>query len=806
MRDVSSRRARARTMPRRDRAPRSMRAVRVVARVLFLVVVLARASAASTTRPRSEPVGSFGETYVPDATFADAIDDDRVVAMAAANEFIVPGSVWARALDEATTTRRKAREREKVLAEAERASAETREMEEEVEREVEAEMAAKNSSRDDDVKVEAHSERFMNWLAKRPERAKRYCGDEAPPCAESARREKIFNENVARVDRHNAQAGKNGMRMSVGNFADLTPEEFEHRHATAYERRVKAKVELGVAALGEASAHKGSRDHGTRTDTKPVVEERPVRDDERSERPRTYSSKRAKHTHGDALVQPEEPPIAHGELNQHFAAFVDRYGKQKQYCPDVPYPCDEVFKRQKVFLKNLRDIELTNAKGGMKKRVTRFADLESDEFAHEHATYANVTVGSKKQRRNMAKLGDLSQADMRALHAQRPHALRGKVSFHKIKPRTDVNETSTLGKWEYRSAGFNESFDWRKKIDLGPIYSQGMCSGCWAFSTAQVVADSKTIASGARVAVSPHHLLSCDNLDSACNTGNMATAYSWINVQPKGMLLAADFPEGSSCEVANEPSTRGVKIDGYCEIPPLQGVPTVLNIMRALKQQTVAVGLNIKPLQLYGGGIVRTHDCPPASSDPLLAINHAAVLVGWGYDDESKQPYWIMKNSYDSDWGEEGYAKLSMELGVDGYGTCGLYTEQNYPLTDGRACVEGSMKKWSVKRGNDVYLEPDDVLVLPNGRGLITPFKFEIFGYDLTDALQFAAMFCFSLCFILLLIELYFCLFPELDDGDQSEEAVADGGKSPSVGSSLLRDVEKGGSAGYGADADAEKK
>ena len=175
-----------------------------------------------------------------------------------------------------------------------------------------------------------------------------------------------------------------------------------------------------------------------------------MRDDERSERPRTYSSKRAKHTHGDALVQPEEPPIAHGELNQHFAAFVDRYGKQKQYCPDVPYPCDEVFKRQKVFLKNLRDIELTNAKGGMKKRVTRFADLESDEFAHEHATYANVTVGSKKQRRNMAKLGDLSQADMRSLHAQRPHALRGKVSFHKIKPRTDVNETSTLGKWEYR--------------------------------------------------------------------------------------------------------------------------------------------------------------------------------------------------------------------------------------------------------------------------------------------------------------------------------------------------------------------
>ena len=176
--------------------------------------------------------------------------------------------------------------------------------------------------------------------------------------------------------------------------------------------------------------------------------------------------------------------------------------------------------------------------------------------------------------------------------------------------------------------------DWRKKIDVGPIYSQGMCSGCWAFTTAQVVGDSKAIATGSRMAVSPYHLLSCDNLDSACNTGNMATAYAWINVQPKGVLVATDFPEGSSCEVVKSEQSRGVKIDGYCEIPPLEGQSTLINLMRALQQQTVAVGVNIKPLQLYGGGIVRLHDCPPADSDPLLAINHAAVLVGWGYDQQ----------------------------------------------------------------------------------------------------------------------------------------------------------------------------
>jgi hypothetical protein len=213
--------------------------------------------------------------------------------------------------------------------------------------------------------------------------------------------------------------------------------------------------------------------------------------------------------------------------------------------------------------------------------------------------------------------------------------------------------------------------------------------------------------------------------------------------------------------------------------------------MRAVKQQSVAVGVNIKPLQLYGGGIVRMHDCPPADINPLLAINHAAVLVGWGYDKDSNQPYWILKNSYDADWGEDGYAKLSMELGENGYGTCGLYTEQNYPLTDGRSCAEGSSEKWSVKRGNDIYLEPDDVLILPNGKGLVTPFKFEIFGFNLTSTLQLAAMVCFSLCFVLVLIEAYFCMFPELDSDNETEED-----RGGSVGAKLLQNAEEG---SYGA-------
>ena len=74
---------------------------------------------------------------------------------------------------------------------------------------------------------------------------------------------------------------------------------------------------------------------------------------------------------------------------------------------------------------------------------------------------------------------------------------------------------------------------------------------------------------------------------------------------------------------------------------------------------------------------------------------------------------------------------------------------------------------------------------------MITPFKFEIFGFNLTSTLQLAAMVCFSLCFVLVLIEAYFCMFPELDSDNETEEDP--GG---SVGAKLLQNAEEG---SYGA-------
>lgn len=48
-------------------------------------------------------------------------------------------------------------------------------------------------------------------------------------------------------------------------------------------------------------------------------------------------------------------------------------------------------------------------------------------------------------------------------------------------------------------------------------------------------------------------------------------------------------------------------------------------------------------------------------------IDHAISAVGWGV--EGKQNYYIVRNSWGSSWGEDGYVRIQLS---DGEGVCGI--------------------------------------------------------------------------------------------------------------------------------------
>jgi len=78
----------------------------------------------------------------------------------------------------------------------------------------------------------------------------------------------------------------------------------------------------------------------------------------------------------------------------------------------------------------------------------------------------------------------------------------------------------------------------------------------------------------------------------------------------------------------------------------------------------VSIACDAAAWQDYVGGVLTSTSCSSAALD----LDHAIQLVGFNADDAELPPYWIVRNSWSSDWGEDGYIYLAM----DGANTCGL--------------------------------------------------------------------------------------------------------------------------------------
>ena len=58
------------------------------------------------------------------------------------------------------------------------------------------------------------------------------------------------------------------------------------------------------------------------------------------------------------------------------------------------------------------------------------------------------------------------------------------------------------------------------------------------------------------------------------------------------------------------------------------------------------------------GGILTTDFNASATTDEVV-MDHAVVLMGYGYDEARDMDYWLVRNSWGADWGENGYIRIA---------------------------------------------------------------------------------------------------------------------------------------------------
>ena len=142
----------------------------------------------------------------------------------------------------------------------------------------------------------------------------------------------------------------------------------------------------------------------------------------------------------------------------------------------------------------------------------------------------------------------------------------------------------------------------------------------------------------------------------------MATNYEYIRVN--GLSPFKIYPySGSSNQKCHSPNQGLNKVKGIVVVDSTEEA-----MMRAVRQQPLAVGIDSNNLRYYTGGIF--HNCQDNT------MEHAVLIVGYGVD-KSGAKYWKVQNSWGKNWGEGGFFRVKR----DEY-SCGMTLFPTYPVIE----------------------------------------------------------------------------------------------------------------------------
>lgn len=214
--------------------------------------------------------------------------------------------------------------------------------------------------------------------------------------------------------------------------------------------------------------------------------------------------------------------------------------------------------------------------------------------------------------------------------------------------------------------------DWTTSGCVARVKDQGHCGSCWAFAAVASLESAYCLKGNNLTTFSEQQVTSCDTSSSGCQGGFPGDALEFIK-SLGGICRENDFPytSGDSGETGTCPNQlcQVVKVE-------IKGVGKVdesdQGLLEAVSRQPVAVGVAAgnDTWKQYKSGVV-SH-C--ASSE----LDHAVLVVGYGGSD-GRAPYYTVKNSWGTTWGESGFIRL--KRGGAGAGTCGIIGPKSvYPV------------------------------------------------------------------------------------------------------------------------------
>jgi len=251
---------------------------------------------------------------------------------------------------------------------------------------------------------------------------------------------------------------------------------------------------------------------------------------------------------------------------------------------------------------------------------------------------------------------------------------------------------------------FDSRQNWPSCPSIQEVRDQSDCGSCWAFGAVEAATDRICIGTNAtkQAHLSAEDLTGCCSACGyGCDGGDPGSAWNFLSTT--GIVTGGNYGDNTWCSMYSLPwCDHHLQKPGKYQPCPSQEYPTPAcpSACDANSTYPTAYGADkhvfasaysvpADPVQIqqeimtngpvevaftvyadfetYTGGIYHH-----VTGDELGG--HAVKMLGWGV--ENGTPYWIVANSWNSDWGEGGFFRIlrgSDECGIEDYAVAGMY-------------------------------------------------------------------------------------------------------------------------------------
>jgi len=298
--------------------------------------------------------------------------------------------------------------------------------------------------------------------------------------------------------------------------------------------------------------------------------------------------------------------FAQDTITQQFVAFQHKYNK-------VYTSKDEYNRRLAIFTANLKHINHMNAKSAGKTTfaVNKFSDMTKAEF---------------KDAILMSKMPTAIPVENGPYH----------------------NETLKVS--------IPSSFNWVNTPGVvTPIYNQGQCGSCWASSATENIESQWALGGHALTSLSMQQIVSCDTTDYGCSGGWPYHAYAYV-AGAGGQDSYASYPytaENTPCDFSKSAIIATLNpSNSWTYVTQTQDEGEMATYLVAHGPLSVCV--DASEWSSYSSGVFLASDC-------TTSIDHCVEAIG--YNTAANPPYWIIRNSWGTDWGQSGF--MYLQYGAD---------------------------------------------------------------------------------------------------------------------------------------------